>query len=144
MMYGRPNHTLITTMERAEGADEGPERSQARTKQRKPSQKVILVCLQHERLSTEVSRDTSRDMAGEVGRDPLLHVPPSKHGDFHVACKRRLWMNLKDLRKKKNVAKRKKSRVYEFEETKKRETKSKIGIIERKRQRIIKEKMPER
>src|SRR5271168_1004213 len=72
MMYGRPNHTLITTMERAEGADEGPERSQARTKQRKPSQKVILVCLQHERLSTEVSRDTSRDMAGEVGRDPLL------------------------------------------------------------------------
>ena len=59
-------------MERAEGADEGPERSQARTKQRKPSQKVILVCLQHERLSTEVSRDTSRDMAGEVGRDPLL------------------------------------------------------------------------
>src|SRR5271168_671372 len=73
MMYGRPNHTLITTMERAEGADEGPERSQARTKQRKPSQKVILVCLQHERLSTEVSRDTSRDMAGEVGRDPLLH-----------------------------------------------------------------------
>src|SRR5271155_1887820 len=73
MMYGRPNHTLIITMERAEGADEGPERSQARTKQRKPSQKVILVCLQHERLSTEVSRDTSRDMAGEVGRDPLLH-----------------------------------------------------------------------
>src|SRR5271168_2430942 len=76
MMYGRPNHTLITTMERAEGADEGPERSQARTKQRKPSQKVILVCLQHERLSTEVSRDTSRDMAGEVGRDPLLHRYP--------------------------------------------------------------------
>src|SRR5271168_465089 len=73
MMYGRPNHTLITTMERAEGADEGPERSQARTKQRKPSQKVILVCLQHERLSTEVSRNTLRDMAGEVGRDPLLH-----------------------------------------------------------------------
>src|SRR5271155_421872 len=73
MMYGRPNHTLITTMERAEGADEGPERSQARTKQRKPSQKVILVYLQHERLSTEVSRDKSRDMAGEVGRDPLLH-----------------------------------------------------------------------
>src|SRR5271168_5231893 len=73
MMYGRPNHTLITTMERAEGADEGPERSQARTKQRKPSQKVVLVCLQHECLSTEVSRDTSRDMAGEVGRDPLLH-----------------------------------------------------------------------
>src|SRR5271168_1359503 len=77
----------VDTVERAEGADEGPERSQARTKQRKPSQKVILVCLQHERLSTEVSRDTSRDMAGEVGRDPLLHVPPSKHGDFHVACK---------------------------------------------------------
>src|ERR1700678_4471177 len=73
MMYGRPNHTLITTMERAEGADEGPERSQARTKQRKPSQKVILVYLQHEHLSTEVSRDKSRDMAGEVGRDPLLH-----------------------------------------------------------------------
>src|SRR5271168_124941 len=72
MMYGRPNHTLITTMERAEGADEGPERSQARIKQRKPSQKVILVYLQHERLSTEVSRDKSRDMAGEVGRDPLL------------------------------------------------------------------------
>src|SRR5271168_2908119 len=60
-------------MERAEGANEGPERSQARTKQRKPSQKVILICLQHEHLSTEVSRDTSRDMAGEVGRDPLLH-----------------------------------------------------------------------
>src|ERR1700678_3784593 len=76
MMYGRPNHTLITTMERAEGADEGPERSQARTKQRKPSQKVIVVCLQHERLSTEVSRDTSRDMAGEVGRDPLLQRLP--------------------------------------------------------------------
>src|SRR5271155_3569016 len=95
---------LSIPVERAEGADEGPERSQARTKQRKPSQKVILVCLQHERLSTEVSRDTSRDMAGEVGRDPLLHVPPSKHGDFHVACKRRLWMNLKDLHKR-NVAK---------------------------------------
>src|ERR1700678_4233830 len=75
------------TVERAKGANEGPERSQARTKQRKPSQKVIVVCLQHERLSTEVSRDTSRDMAGEVGRNPLLHVPPSKHGDFHVACK---------------------------------------------------------
>src|SRR5271168_2467883 len=73
MMYGRPNHTLITTMERAEGADEGPERSQARTKQRKPSQKVIVVYLQHERLSTEVSRD----MAGEVGRDPLLHRSPT-------------------------------------------------------------------
>ena len=50
----------------------------------------------------------------------------------------------KRSKKEKNVAKRKKSRVYEFEETKKRETKSKIGIIERKRQRIIKEKMPER
>src|SRR5271168_1881417 len=82
-------------VERAEGANEGPERSQARTTQRKPSQEVILICLQHERLSMEVSRDTSRDMAGEVGRDPLLHVPPSKHGDFCVACKRRLWMNLK-------------------------------------------------
>src|ERR1700678_2997779 len=66
------SHSSQTTLERAEGADEGPERSQARTKQRKPSQKVILLCLQHERLSTEVSRDTSRDMAGEVGRDPLL------------------------------------------------------------------------
>ena len=73
MMYGRPNHTLITTMERAEGASKSPELIASSDDTKKPSQEVILVYLQHERLSTEVSRDTSRDMAGEVGRDPLLH-----------------------------------------------------------------------
>src|SRR5271155_315104 len=87
MMYGRPNHTLITTMERAEGASKSPELIASSDDTKKPSQEVILVYLQHERLSTEVSRDKSRDMAGEVGRDPLLHVPPSKHGDVLVACK---------------------------------------------------------
>src|ERR1700678_1998838 len=72
MMYGRPNHTLITTMERAEGASKSPELIASSDDTKKPSQEVILIYLQHEHLSTEVSRDTSRDMAGEVGRDPLL------------------------------------------------------------------------
>src|ERR1700678_2407196 len=45
MMYGRPNHTLITTMERAKGADEGPERSQARTKQRNQAKGAMMIGL---------------------------------------------------------------------------------------------------
>ena len=72
-------------VERAEGATRGPELVARSDDARKSSRMLCWSIYNMNVYLSEVSRDKSRDMAGEVGRDPLLHVPPSKHGDFHVA-----------------------------------------------------------
>ena len=60
-------------MERAEGASRGPELIAGSDDAKSNDYWIYL----RDASIYGKSRDTSRDMTGEVGRSPLLHVPPS-------------------------------------------------------------------
>ena len=76
-------------------------------------------------------------MAGGEGQRPDTPCAPLKKKATSTSPvnvdRERIEDDLREKReRKKNMAKRKESRVYECEETKKCKTKSKIGIIKRK------------
>jgi len=78
-------------MERAEGADEGPERSQARTKQRNQAKGAMMIGLSTTRTSIYGGHMMWLCNGWRRGPEARYSMcPPQKKGDFHVACKRRL------------------------------------------------------
>ena len=75
--------TLITRWRGLSGEMPKPEASSD------PEVGAMMMYLSTNEQDSLWSHARSRDMAGGEGRGPILHVPPSKHGDALVARKRK-------------------------------------------------------